>query len=83
MPTAKEIELLRLRPNVPVLSVSRITSGKEGQVLQALRIVATADRNVFVYAPSTSSVLRCCVPSAARIPCGTASGLDPAERLRL
>jgi GntR family transcriptional regulator len=49
MPTAKEMELLRLRPNVPVLSVVRITRDKAGQVLQALRIVAAADRNVFVY----------------------------------
>jgi GntR family transcriptional regulator len=49
MPTAEEMELLRLRPNVPVLSVVRITRDKAGQVLQALRILAAAVRNVFVY----------------------------------
>lgn len=47
MPTAREAELLR--PNVPVVSVLRLTRDKEGRVLQALRIVTAADRNVFVY----------------------------------
>ncbi|MGH2709017.1 MAG: UTRA domain-containing protein, partial [Actinomycetota bacterium] len=49
MPTPAESELLRLRLNVPVMSVVRITRGAGGRVLQALRIVAAGDRNVFVY----------------------------------
>ncbi len=49
MPTVEEAELLRLRQNVPVMSVIRITRGTGGRVLQALRIVAAGERNVFVY----------------------------------
>ena len=49
MPTAEEIDLLHLRQNVPVMDVVGITRGAGGRVLQALRLVASSDRNVFVY----------------------------------
>ncbi len=49
MPTAEEIDLLHLRQNVPVMDIVRITRGAGGRVLQALRLVASAERNVFVY----------------------------------
>lgn len=49
MPTAEEIDLLRLRQSVPVMDVVRITRGAGGRPLQALRLVASAERNVFVY----------------------------------
>ena len=49
MPTAEEVDLLRLRQNVPVIDVVRVTRGAGGRVLQALRLVASAERNVFVY----------------------------------
>ncbi|MGH3833163.1 MAG: GntR family transcriptional regulator [Pseudonocardiaceae bacterium] len=49
MPTAKEIDMLQLRPSIPVVRVIRITRDEPGQVLQALRIIAAADRNVFTY----------------------------------
>jgi hypothetical protein len=49
MPTAEEIDLLRLRQNVPVMDAVRITRGAGGRVLQALRLVASGERNVFVY----------------------------------
>jgi hypothetical protein len=49
MPTAEEMDILHIRQNVPVLDVVRIARGAGGRVLQALRIIASAERNVLVY----------------------------------
>lgn len=49
MPTPSEASVLRLGKRTPVLEVVRVTRDESGQVVEALHIVAAADRNVLVY----------------------------------
>lgn len=55
MPTPDEAGALHLGEGVPVLEVHRITRGAGGRVLEALHIIAAADRTVLAYRTFRSS----------------------------
>jgi len=49
MPSKEETALLRTGAGVPLLVVERITRGEEGRVVEALRVIAPADRIELTY----------------------------------